>query len=225
MKFLPFFVLHLTFERRLTALCPHSRCAETTTAVAVPIAAPITVPTTAPATAATAAPAIKKKKRLSIKLAKADGSPSAAAAAAPTATGDAPAATAPAAGAVPKPRKREVKFTKDTKEPKEPKEGKESKAKGGKGDSSEGSGKGGKEKDGPELPRAKSSYAFFQGARYEAIKKEQPLLPFGEVSKLISAEWKAISAEDRQQYQVRRWNLLAVSACFHIPFRVAKVLE
>jgi hypothetical protein len=48
--------------------------------------------------------------------------------------------------------------------------------------------------------RAKSAYTFFVGERYSALKVAQPELGFGEVSKVLGAQWNAMGKHARAKY-------------------------
>uniref|UniRef100_A0A7S4MAW3 HMG box domain-containing protein n=1 Tax=Odontella aurita TaxID=265563 RepID=A0A7S4MAW3_9STRA len=59
----------------------------------------------------------------------------------------------------------------------------------------------GKNKKDPNAPkRASSAYIFFTQEQRSVVKKENPTLSFGELSKMVSAEFKALSAEARAKY-------------------------
>lgn len=105
--------------------------------------------------------------------------------------GDAPAAKEP------KPKK-----------PKVPKAPKPSQDTEGGGDGAEGAPakkekKPRKKKD-PNAPKkALSAFMYFSNANRERVKTANPGIPFGQVGKLLGEEWKALSAEDKVQYEAQ----------------------
>jgi len=54
-------------------------------------------------------------------------------------------------------------------------------------------------KDGPKKP--KSGFMFYSQERRVTLKGEQPSLSITDASKVIGAEWKALSDHDKQKYQ------------------------
>ena len=58
----------------------------------------------------------------------------------------------------------------------------------------------GKEKD-PNAPkRPQSSYFLFMNDRRPALQKEKPELKFGDLTKQLTEDWKALSEKDRKKY-------------------------
>jgi hypothetical protein len=58
-----------------------------------------------------------------------------------------------------------------------------------------------KEKD-PDAPkRPQSSYFLFMNDRRPVLQKEQPELKFGELTKKLTDDWKALSDKDRKKYE------------------------
>lgn len=53
-------------------------------------------------------------------------------------------------------------------------------------------------KDGPKKP--KSGFMFYSQERRVTLKAEQPDLSITDASKVIGAEWKALSDHDKQKY-------------------------
>jgi len=59
----------------------------------------------------------------------------------------------------------------------------------------------GKEKD-PNAPkRPQSSYFLFMNDRRPALQKEKPELKFGDLTKALTEDWKALSEKDRKKYE------------------------
>ena len=56
-----------------------------------------------------------------------------------------------------------------------------------------------KKADGPKKP--KSGFMFYSQERRVTLKVEQPSLKITDASKVIGAEWKALSDADKQKYQ------------------------
>lgn len=56
-----------------------------------------------------------------------------------------------------------------------------------------------KKKEGPK--KARSGYIFFQMERRSQIVADKPGLSFGEVAKIMSAEWSSMSAEDKKKFE------------------------
>ena len=56
-----------------------------------------------------------------------------------------------------------------------------------------------KKADGPKKP--KSGFMFYSQERRVTLKEEQPTLKITDASKVIGAEWKALSETDKQKYQ------------------------
>lgn len=53
----------------------------------------------------------------------------------------------------------------------------------------------------PDMPkRPLSSYMFYSKERRPKVQQEQPTLAFGDYSKLIAAEWKKLTPEDKEPY-------------------------
>ena len=53
----------------------------------------------------------------------------------------------------------------------------------------------------PDMPkRPLSSYMFYSKERRPKLQEEKPDLAFGDYSKLIAAEWKTMTAEDKEPY-------------------------
>eukprot|EP00435_Cladocopium_sp_Y103_P001711 s5286_g1.t1 len=53
----------------------------------------------------------------------------------------------------------------------------------------------------PAAKRGANAYQLFTKERRQSLATEQPDLKFGEVAKIISAEWKALNEEERRPYQ------------------------
>jgi len=54
----------------------------------------------------------------------------------------------------------------------------------------------------PNAPkRAKSSYMYFMEVNRERIKNENPGASFGEIGKLVGAQWKAMSDNEKKKYE------------------------
>ena len=59
----------------------------------------------------------------------------------------------------------------------------------------------GKEKD-PNAPkRPQSAYFLFMNDRRPALQKEKPELKFGDLTKALTEDWKALSEKDRKKYE------------------------
>lgn len=56
-----------------------------------------------------------------------------------------------------------------------------------------------KVKDGPKKP--KSGFMFYSQERRVTLKVEQPGLSITDASKVIGAEWKALSEQNKKKYQ------------------------
>lgn len=54
-------------------------------------------------------------------------------------------------------------------------------------------------KDGPKKP--KSAFMFYSQERRVSLKTEQPKLSITDASKVIGAEWKALTDQEKKKYQ------------------------
>ncbi|KAH8511037.1 hypothetical protein H0E87_008542 [Populus deltoides] len=59
-----------------------------------------------------------------------------------------------------------------------------------------------KKKKDPNAPkRSKSAYVFFSQMERENVKKSNPGIVFGEITKALADKWNAMSAEEKEPYE------------------------
>lgn len=56
-------------------------------------------------------------------------------------------------------------------------------------------------KDSNALKKPLSSYLLFSMEKRAEVKEKNPDAKFGDMAKLLSAQWKALSAEDKKVYE------------------------
>ncbi|KAK3000700.1 hypothetical protein RJ639_022461 [Escallonia herrerae] len=60
-----------------------------------------------------------------------------------------------------------------------------------------------KKKGGPEVKRPTTSYALWCKDQWNEVKKENPEAEFKEISNILGAKWKAVTAEEKKPYEER----------------------